>query len=512
MNNLTLFVLGLVLVNIPSCLSQQCFSQLLTPPYPCCKGNKIVYTDDSGNWGVENNKWCGINNDPIKECFSRALGYPCCKSCEVLFTDADGDWGVEDNEWCGILDSCSIDTEVEDPEVQDPEVEDPDEGISDFDFSFLKMENNKENMLYSPLSIKYALQMLKEGATNNTLAEINNVIGNGKLTKYQSIDQVLSLANGIFIRDTFYDYVKANYINTLKEKYGAEVKKDEFKDAKNANQWIEDKTLGIIKDMLVDRAVNNPNNLMLLINALAIDMEWVTPFLDKDTTGRVFILDNGERMEATTMSSQEIKRDVLSYYIDDNVKAITLDLKKYDGIQFEFMGIMPNENLSSFIENISKEQIEQIDKNLTSASSLEYGVKLFIPKFQFDYDLKLKDDLMKLGIKDAFDADKANFTKITDSGSGDLNLFVTDALHKANIEFTEKGVKAAAVTVLLMGNGFSMPRPTRPLNIEFDKPFMFIIRDKTTKDVWFTGTVYKPNSWEDDKNEYERSPYSGWSY
>ena len=30
-------------------------------------------------------------------------------------------------------------------------------GLEEFDLSFLKLENNRKNMLYSPLSIKYAL-------------------------------------------------------------------------------------------------------------------------------------------------------------------------------------------------------------------------------------------------------------------------------------------------------------------------------------------------------------------
>jgi len=58
MNNLTLFLLGLVLINLPACVPQnnnQCFSLTLNPFYLCCKDNKIVYTDES-------NKWCGIGN------------------------------------------------------------------------------------------------------------------------------------------------------------------------------------------------------------------------------------------------------------------------------------------------------------------------------------------------------------------------------------------------------------------------------------------------------------------
>ena len=98
------------------------------------------------------------------------------------------------------------------------------------------MENNKKNTVYSPLSIEYALNMLQEGALNNTYDEINTVIRNRKLSKYTSIDKVLSLANGLFISNQYYEFVKAEYINALKEEYEAEVKQDEFKNAQNANQ------------------------------------------------------------------------------------------------------------------------------------------------------------------------------------------------------------------------------------------------------------------------------------
>jgi len=94
-------------------------------------------------------------------------------------------------------------------------------------------------MLYSPLSIEYALKMLQEGANNNTFDEVNSVIGNIELTKYKNIDKNLSLANGLFIRDIYYKYVITKYINTLKEKYDAEIIEDPFKSAENVNKWIE---------------------------------------------------------------------------------------------------------------------------------------------------------------------------------------------------------------------------------------------------------------------------------
>eukprot|EP00833_Pecoramyces_ruminatium_P002311 jgi/Orpsp1_1/1176343/evm.model.c7180000057256.1 len=486
MNNLSLIILGLALINVPVCLSQsdkQCFSQ---PDYPCCKGNEVVYTDESGDWGVENDQWCGIVTSK-DTCFSTALGYPCCKSCEVLYTDESGEWGAENGNWCGIKKECAI--------VPVP-------NDSDFDFSFLKLENNKENMLYSPLSIKYALKMLEEGAVNNTYNEINKVLGNVELIKYKNIKNFLSLANGMFIKDRFYEYVKPEYINLLKEKYEAEVIEDEFKNANNINGWIKDKTFGVIKDMISDDIVKDPRSEILLINALAIDMRWENPFNVFVTSGSNFYLDNGESIEVTTMNKSKESKKGISYYIDNDITVLTMDLNKYDEIQFEFMAIMPKENLSGYIEKISKEEINQIDKRLKSSYDEKYGVDIHIPRFKFEYELNLKEDLMKLGIHDAFNATLADFKKITDLDDLDQQLFVSDASHKANVEFYEEGMRLEAGTYMLASRTSQRPVPSYPVEIRIDKPFMFIVRDKNQKDIWFTGAIYKPNLWEKDNYKY----------
>ena len=87
--------------------------------------------------------------------------------------------------------------------IDDNEIIDINDSDKDLDFSFLKLENNKKNMLYSPLSIKYALSMLREGTEGNTKVEIDNLLNNINLTKYNNVEDTLSLANSIFIRDTF---------------------------------------------------------------------------------------------------------------------------------------------------------------------------------------------------------------------------------------------------------------------------------------------------------------------
>jgi serpin B len=431
---------------------------------------------------------------PVGKC---GKGYSSCKNGECC---SKYGWCGKTDAYCEINRGCQPEFGYCNEKIENTNPVNNSTVISNthFDFSFLKMENDKNNMLYSPLSIKYALYMLKDGANSNTFDEINKVVGNTELPKYKSIDKNLSLANGLFIRDTYYENVEKLYINTLKEKYDAEVVKDEFKDAQNVNQWIEDKTLGIIKNMLKDEVVQEPLNVMLIVNALAIDMKWESSFDFEKTQGETFYLDDGQEMKATTMIKRKIKSKIYSFYKDDDITVLTMDLKDYDKTQFEFMAIMPKENLSTFIENVSEEQVNQIDKKLKLSSNEKDGINIKIPKFKFNYNLKLKKDLIDLGIKDAFNSKNADFSKISKLN----DISVSDALHKADIEFTEEGVKAAAVTVFHMTLSTGPDEKSFPVDIIINKPFMFIIRDKNTKAIWFTGTVYKPNSWIEDKKLY----------
>ncbi|KAG4100190.1 hypothetical protein H8356DRAFT_1290219 [Neocallimastix lanati (nom. inval.)] len=76
------------------------------PEYPCCNGDTVVYTDGQGDWGYENGDWCGIKKQqpqPIEnECWSLP-DFPCCNGNTVVYTDIQGDWGYENDNWCGIV-------------------------------------------------------------------------------------------------------------------------------------------------------------------------------------------------------------------------------------------------------------------------------------------------------------------------------------------------------------------------------------------------------------------------
>ena len=147
--------------------------------------------------------------------------------------------------------------------------------LENFDLYFLQLENAKKNKVYSPLSIKYALEMLEEGTNGQSKKQISNIIGQYKGKKYIN-NENMSFANAVFIKESYKDSIKENYVNTLKNKYNAEVIYDSLKNTNNINSWISNKTLNLINNALSNLG-EDPR--FILVNALGIDMEWEEKFL-----------------------------------------------------------------------------------------------------------------------------------------------------------------------------------------------------------------------------------------
>jgi len=91
--------------------------ECLVDGYKCCSNanTKIVTTDDSGNWGIEQNEWCFIKEEENQEeenqeeekkktlCDTKNLGYDCCQdpNSKVVVVDEESiSWSIENNEWC----------------------------------------------------------------------------------------------------------------------------------------------------------------------------------------------------------------------------------------------------------------------------------------------------------------------------------------------------------------------------------------------------------------------------
>lgn len=358
----------------------------------------------------------------------------------------------------------------------------------DFVISFLKQENEEENMVYSPLSIKYVLKMLESGADGNTKAQIEALIKNNELVNYKNIANIFNMANGLYINNKMRDLTSQYYINLLRKEYGAEVNFDDFSSPDNINKWIEKKTLGILKNVLSGEDINEVTS-MVLINALAVNLKWKDKFNPDYTYHLPFYTETGEEITVLTMSkTSNVSRD--SYYEDDDMLAVAMDLENVS--DFEFVALMPQNGLHDYIKNFSLKDFEFLRKKFISIRDNHQDVQILIPKFSINYELKLQDDLKNQGMTDAFDREKANFSGI--SSDYQNNYWVKKILHKASIDVVECGIKAASTTVVSGVDGCAMPRIRERIVIKINKPFLFFIRNKNNGEIIFTGTVYKPET------------------
>jgi len=372
----------------------------------------------------------------------------------------------------------------------------------------LRLNNQQQNSCFSPLSVRYALEMLRTGADGDTKAQLDAVLGDYEATRYDNIADRLSVANSLWIQDDYAGEIKSSYTDTLADKFNAEVKQDSFQTAANMNSWIEKNSFGMLKNVLKDSDILGMQ--ASLINVLAIDMNWENEFLKISTKGAYFGNSdydpefNKVNKEYTTMSGGG-GEDVY-YNLAADATVLAKDLKEYNGTRLQFVAILPKNDLSEFIQNVSNEQINRLLVSLRKAvaqnDTYNFSFTSYIPKFSMQSGIDdLIGNLEELGVTDAFDEGKANFSKMTESP-----FWIQNAVHKTNFDFSEEGIKAAAVTALggFGGGGPGLIPNSSNIVISINKPFMYLVRDTKTGEIWFAGTVYEPNLWDDDKADYGR--------
>lgn len=371
--------------------------------------------------------------------------------------------------------------------------------------AFLKMHNDGENSCYSPLSIRYALEMLREGADGETKAQIDSLLGNLSATKYDKIAGHLSLANSLWIKSDLESMIRDSYKEALREKYGAEVKTDDFRSAANINAWIEDNTLGLIQNALTDEDVSLIQ--AAVVNALALDMEWEHKFMREFTFGGYFDFEEEDVDNENLYTT--LKRyggsDVYYNFAAD-ATVLAQDLKEYEGTKLQFVALMPDDDLDKFINELDNNDVNRLLSGLRMAmpqnDTYDFSFTAYIPKFSIKGGVgNLIQDLRELGVVDAFSPEEANFSGMVD----DTPFWITTATHKTTFDLSEEGIKAAAVTLLggMGAAGGPGPIPSSVnIVVSINKPFMYLVRDVKTGEIWFTGTVYEPNKWADEKADY----------
>lgn len=360
------------------------------------------------------------------------------------------------------------------------EVPEPDaEALADFSLNLLQ-ENWGENVLISPLSILCALGMTANGAAGETLAQMEGVLGvpaarlNEDLagwTGSYAEDKTLKLANSLWFRDDGSFSPEEAFLETAGRVYGAEVfpSKLNAETAGQINQWVKKHTDGMIERIVEEI----PEEAVLyLINALSLDAEWEEIYRQDQVWDQEFTTEEGVRQAAELMYSRE------SLYMKDGYAQGFL--KPYKGGRWAFGALLPEEGLSlkDYAESLTGAHLREL-LNVEEAS-----VDTAIPKFKAACSLTLNDSLISLGMPDAFDMNRANFSGMGISDTGPL--YISKVLHKTTIEVDERGTKAGAATAVEMASGSA---PSALPTVYLTRPFLYMLVDLETSLPVFIGAV-----------------------
>lgn len=341
-----------------------------------------------------------------------------------------------------------------------------------------------ENVLISPQSAIAALAMTANGAANDTLKEMEQVICgdmdigdfNRYLSKYnRRLEKSKAVkfysANSIWVRDTI--KIKKNFLNKNKKYYNADVFSSPFDaDAVNKiNEWVKTNTDGMI-DKLLDEI--SGNMVMYLINAIAFEGSWMEQYEDYQVReNEIFTNYQGKEQKVTMLCNSEDQ-----YIKDDNAVGF---VKPYKGGKYAFMAILPNKKVSvaDYVSGLSGKKFLELYENRESRT-----VETEIPEFTYDYSKDLKNPLMEMGIKKAF-SPQGDFTGMEEKGL----LYINRVLHKTFIRLDRYGTKAAAVTAVEMKCGSAAPGTEEIPTVYLDRPFIYAIIDTETGLPIFAGAV-----------------------
>ena len=344
-------------------------------------------------------------------------------------------------------------------------------------------ESTEGNVLISPLSIQLALAMTANGADGETKSQMERLLGNDltitELNAYLKsyVDSLpsgekykLSVANSIWFRN--YCFIpNEHFLQTNKDYYDASIYSAPFDSStvEDINSWVDKNTDGMIKELI--EQIDN-SSLMYLINAIAFDAEWEEKYSEYSIKEGTFTCEDGTMQEVEFMSSTEY-----AYYELENAKGFKKD---YKNGKYSFVAILPNEGLcvNELVDSLSYE--EMIDMLNNPNYSRDVIAKM--PKFSYEYSLKMNDVLSLLGMEKAFNPTGAEFYNIGEAGG---NIFIGEVLHKTFISVDEAGTKAGAATVVELKDECER----NEIEIVLDRPFMYMIIDNETLLPVFIGTL-----------------------
>jgi serpin B len=353
------------------------------------------------------------------------------------------------------------------------------------------------NLILSPFSMSLALAMTYAGARGETENQMGDVLHfdlpPGQLhPAFNALDQglatrgaaksdepeplQLNIANAVWAEQT-YPFLQ-DFLDVIASNYGAGIRLADFitqfeSVRKEINDWVFDQTEEKIKDLLPEGVLSSDTR-MVLVNAIYFKADWLSQFDAADTYDAPFHLLDGTDVTVKMMNQGTF----MPYYQGVGFQAVELP---YAGDTAAMDIFIPDAgNFEAFESSLNSNLFNETINGLQPVSMI-----LSLPKFTFESQVNLSDTLKSMGMSDAFDPDKADFSGMTEKN----DLYISNVIHKAFVAVDEEGTEAAAATAVIMDVTSAM---MSDITLTIDRPFIFVIRDKPSGQILFIGRLLNP--------------------
>lgn len=337
--------------------------------------------------------------------------------------------------------------------------------------SYVASASDGRNTVCSPYSLYILLALALNATGGSTQKEIKELIAPGywiesfnmimkdvqmEFNKQMKGGKLVS-SNGICVENDMYDDILDGFRNLVNKMYDAEIFKAGDDVAHQINDWVNKKTYEMIPKLL-DKIPEDFK--VCLMNAIAFEAKWKTPYEDGDIYDDDFTNADGSVSEISFMSSTE------NLYIEDDY--FTGFIKDYKGGRYALMALLPKQEDGTFLEK----GIAQIDFYKYYKNAKYFDVYVEMPEFECEESQELTEFCMSMGLKSMFTT-HANFTGITKS----KGLKVDSIMQKAVIKVNRAGTKAAAVTAMMCPLGCP-PDEKMTKYISLNRPFVYAVVNK----------------------------------
>ncbi|MBR3647989.1 MAG: hypothetical protein IKN59_06340 [Paludibacteraceae bacterium] len=343
---------------------------------------------------------------------------------------------------------------------------------------FEKMQQTVDgNIIVSPFSLEQAIGMVANGAKGTTQDELLALTGDSSLSALNARNQQMAALLTTYQSDTLSSMHVANSVwhvpamnlmapfrDSVLTRYNAYIDTANFATKQGidtVNAWVCRHTDSLIEKILQEP---DPSLLVTLINTTLFHGTWmwgynpyeigVRPFRNADGTGT--------NVEMIGISSQS----TMVVYLDYDLVGIGLDFVGEDfGSHYHVMFILPRD-----YQNMVALTAERWHTLLNNRQYKYMYVQ--VPKFDVSCTEEMLGRLQEMG---AFVG--RDFSGIADGA------FVSSVKHSTRMILNEKGMSAAAVTVIGMTSG--MPDPIDYTDFIINRPFyVAIMADGTDEPVF----------------------------